>query len=362
MSLSAPLNFDADILYISQPGMLNCGHGALLCCVARSMNRGENCWYRVARQGSIEIMSTQFDNVSLSQLRCFIAVIDARSFSGAARHLALTTSGVSKTISRLEAAYGLRLLHRSTHSISPTEAGEKLIGPARAVLNGAAEIDAILTHASKSAAMGNVRISAPPAFIRRCLVPLLPAFIERHPDIVLDLRASDAIVDLAEVGLDLAIRSGPLDGVPGHVGRLWFEFDWVTCGSPSYLKRRGTPRTPADLATHGLIGYRNTRTGLVEPWRLRAESFPRPPAWSFVTDDAESVLQAAVNGAGIMWGPRWLAADGLASGKVIEVLPDWRGNTTPVSILRRGQTLLPTRVRAVIDFLRSRAATFGEAK
>jgi DNA-binding transcriptional LysR family regulator len=122
-------------------------------------------------------------------------VIDARSFASAARQLALTTAWVSKTISRLEAAYGLRLLHRSTHSISPTKAGERLIGPARAVLNGAAAIDAILTPASMRAATGSVRLGAPPACVRRCLVPLLPAFIERYPDIVLDLRASDAIVD-----------------------------------------------------------------------------------------------------------------------------------------------------------------------
>jgi DNA-binding transcriptional LysR family regulator len=307
-------------------------------------------------------MSTQLETVSLSQLRCFIAVIDARSFAGAARQLALTTSGVSKTISRLEAAYGLSLLHRSTHSISATEAGERLIGPARAVLNGAADIDAILTHASVSAATGSVRIGAPPAFVRRCLVPLLPAFIERHPDIALDLRASDAIVDLAEVGLDLAIRSGQLDGLPGHIGVPWFDFDWVASASPRYLEQRGIPMTPSDLAAHDLIGFRNTRTGLVEPWRLRAESFPRSPAWRFVTDDAESAFLAAMNGTGIMWGPRWLAADALASGTAIEVLPDWCGNTTPVSILRRGQTLLPTRVRAVIDFLKSQAASFGEAK
>jgi DNA-binding transcriptional LysR family regulator len=326
------------------------------------MSKGGDWWYRAGRQGSIDVMSTQLDTVSLSQLRCFIAVVDARSFASAAHQLALTTSGVSKTISRLEAAYGLRLLHRSTHSISPTEAGERLIGPARAVLNGAADIDAILTHAGKSAATGSVRIGAPTAFVRRCLVPLLPAFIERHPDIVLELRASDVMVDLAEVGLDLTIRSGQLDGLPGHVRLPWFEFDWVACGSPRYLERRGMPKTPWDLATHDLIGFRNTRTGLVEPWRLRAESFPRSPAWRFVTDDAESALLAAVNDAGIMWAPRWLAADALASGMAIEVLPDWRGNMMPMSILRRGQTLLPTRVRVVMDFLHGQAATFGEAK
>jgi len=326
------------------------------------MSLGGSHWYRGARQDSVDIMSTPLDGMSLSQLRCFIAVIDAGSFVGAARQLALTTSGVSKTISRLEAVYGLRLLHRSTHSISPTDAGEQLIGPARDVLNGAANIDAILSHASKGAAAGNVRIGASPAFVRRCLVPLLPAFKEQHPDIALDLRASDVIVDLAEVGLDLAIRSGRLDGLPGHVRLPWFEFDWVVCASPSYLERYGTPRMPSDLATHDLIGFRNTRTGLVEHWRLRADSFPRSPTWHFITDDAESAFLAAENGVGIMWGPRWLAADALALGTVIEVLPDWRGNKMPMSILRREQTLLPTRVRAVMEFLQDQTAAFGKER
>ena len=228
------------------------------------------------------------------------------------------------------------------------------------MLNGAANIDAILTHASKGAAAGNVRIGASPAFVRRCLVPLLPAFKEQHTDIALDLRASDVIADLAEVGLDLAIRSGRLDGLPGHVRLPWLEFDWVVCASPGYVERYGAPRTPSDLATHDLIGFRNTRTGLVEHWRLRADSFPRSPPWHFITDDAESALLAAENGVGIMWGPRWLAADALASGTVIEVLPDWRGNKMPMSILRREQTLLPTRVRAVMEFLHDQTAAFKE--
>lgn len=313
-------------------------------------------WYLAVGHDSVDTMSNIHDNISLSQLRCFIAVIDAQSFAGAARQLGLTTSGVSKAISRLEAAYGLRLLHRSTHSISPTDAGEQLIGPARAVLDGAANIDAMLSHASMGAASGNVSVSAPPAFIRQCLVPLLPAFKEEHPDIILDLRASDATVDLAEFGLDLAVRSGQLDGIPGHIRLPWFEFDWLVFASPHYLKRHGVPQAPSDLAAHQLVGFRNSRTGLVEHWRLRADSFPRPPGWTFITDDAESALLATVNGVGVMWAPRWLAADALACGTVTEILPDWRGNRMPMSILRRGQNLVPARVRAVIEFLHSQAS------
>lgn len=307
-------------------------------------------------------MSTQIDTLSLVQLRCFISVIDAGSFAGAARRLAMTTSGVSKTISRLEAAYGTRLLHRSTHSVSPTEVGEQVMKAARAVLDGILEIDSLLTYASARGITGSVRISASPAFARRCIVPLLPALNEQHPDIIVDLRASDATLDLAAVGLDLAIRSGHLDGLPGHVRLPWFEFEWVACASPGYLRRHGMPSTPPELAKHNLIGFRNTRTGLVEHWRLRADAFPSSPTWHFVSDDAESALLAAINDLGIMWGPWWLVANSLRSSLITEVLPDWRGDKMPMSILRRGQNLLPARVRAVIEFLHRQGTSFGSVE
>ena len=296
-------------------------------------------------------MSTDLSSLSLPQLRCFVTVIETQSFAEAGRRLGMTTSGVSKTITRLETAHGLRLLHRSTHALSPTEAGARLIAPARAALRGIAEIEEMLGDASAAAA-GPVRISAPTAFVRTCLVPLLPVFLDRHPDIVLDLRANDATVDLAEAGLDLAIRSGPLDGLPGHVRLPWFDFPWVACAAPPYLARSGMPLVPSDLIRHDLIGFRNTRTGLVEPWKLRSAGGSAPQlSWRIVLDDAEAAWRAALMGVGVAWAPRWLAADALASGAAVEVLRDWRGDGTPMSILRRDRTFLPTRVRVVIDFL-----------
>ena len=304
-------------------------------------------------------MSIDPAGASLIQLRCFVAVAEAGSFAGAGRRLGLTTSGVSRTVARLELGTGLRLLHRSTHSLSLTEAGEQLLEPARKALAGIAHADALLAELAGSPS-GRVRLSAPPAFIRSCLVPMLPSFLAAQPSVRLDLRATDATVDLAEAGIDLALRSGPLDGVPGHVRLPWFRFGWVVGASPDYLARRGTPWTPDALDTHELIGFRNVRTGLVEGWRLAGRAGPFPAsAWHIVLDDAEAAWRAAIAGVGIAWAPEWLAAKALQSGKVIELLVDHRAGTTPMSILRRDGTPVPARVQAVVTFLKSSAHIFS---
>ncbi len=301
-------------------------------------------------------MSTDLAETSFLQLRCYVAVAEARSFSEAGRRLGLTTSGVSKSITRLEASAGIRLLHRSTHALSLTEAGERLLAPAREALRGIACVDALLTELAVGGSSGRVRLSAPPAFIRTCLVPILPAFLVEHPLVLLDLRATDATVDLAEAGIDLALRSGPLTGVPGHVGLPWFRFAWVVCASPAYLARRGIPRTPEELGTHDLVGFRNVRTGLVEGWRLAGMTSPFPAsAWRIVLDDAEAAWRAALAGIGIAWAPDWLAAEALGTGSVVELLQDRRPETTPMSILRRDATPIPARVQTVVTFLKSSA-------
>ncbi len=301
-------------------------------------------------------MSLGLSDLSLVQLRCFVAVVEAGSLAEAGRRLGLTVSGMSKTITRLETSTGVRLLHRSSHALSLTEAGEQLIAPARDALNGVARTEALLGELAAGGSAGRVRVSAPTAFVRTCLVPILPDFLDAHPSIRLDLRASDTIVDLAGAGVDLALRSGPLGGVPGHVGLSWFRFSWVAGASPAYLAKHGVPRKPEDLDSHELIGFRNSRTGVVEGWQLAGVTSPVPSStWRMVLDDGEAAWRAAIAGIGIAWAPDWLAAEALDAGTVVEVLPEWRGKPTPMSILRREGGPVPARVQAVVTFLRSSA-------
>jgi DNA-binding transcriptional LysR family regulator len=292
---------------------------------------------------------------TLLQLRSFLAIVETGSFAEAGRRLGLSASVVSKTIARLEVGHGVKLLHRSTHAVSPTDEGLALIEPAREATRALVEVSRFLDHAAERTG-GTVRLTAPVAFMRHCLTPMLTALRRLHPDIRFDLRASNALLDLAEHGVDLAIRTGPLDNVPGHVPITWFTFPWVVCAAPAYLDGRRPLRTPADLADHDLIGFRATEDGLVRAWTFREPGTearlriaPEPIA---VFDDGETGWRAALDGLGIARAPLFLAAGALREGRMVEVLRPWRDDDMLVSILRRETRLTPARVETVIAFLR----------
>lgn len=291
------------------------------------------------------------NDISFSQLRCFVAVVDAGSLAEAGRQLGMSTASVSKSIARLEQAAGAKLLHRSTHALSLTEDGERLLEPAREAVRAAG---AFRQSAGARAPSGWVRISAPVALMRDVLTPVLADFMRRHPEIRLDLRASNEIVDLARDGIDLAIRSGSLTRVPGHLQTTWFKFPWIVCASPEYLEGRPEPKRPDDLRAHALIGFRNQRTGQVRPWtfRRKQETIQIAPNPTSIFDDGASAWRAAVLGAGIVSAPLWLAAADVRAGRAVEVLQDWRDVDAVVSFVRRDES---ARVNRVIAHLRRNA-------
>lgn len=294
--------------------------------------------------------------LTLAQLQCFVGVVDSGSFAAAGRQLGLTTSGVSKTITRLESLRGVRLLNRSTHSLSLTDEGEHLIELAREALQSIERVENALGIAN-AGSTGRVRISAPTAFVAACLAPLLPKFRASHPEILLEICASDAMSDLADEAMDLVLRTGPVVNLPGHLMQRLFSFRWVACASPDYLARRGEPLMADDLANHDLIAFRNQRTGLIEPWRLPAPGSPgtltrRVPSPSVVLDDANAVSAAALAGAGLIWPPEWLVKEALRSGRLVAVLADQGEDRMPMSIIRRDQPHKPQRLERVIAFLR----------
>jgi DNA-binding transcriptional LysR family regulator len=311
-------------------------------------------------------MPPSLADFSLVQLRCFVAVVDAGSFAEAGRQIGLSVSAISKTIARFETAYGLKLLHRSTHALSLTEDGEHVIDAARDAIRSLTVLATSLDDAATGGRAGRVRISAPVGFVRRRLVPLLPAFAAALPDVHLDLRADNDIVDLAEAGVDLTIRGGALKGIPGHIANPWFRYPWVLCAAPDYLDRRGRPNVPDDLAGHELIGYRNKNSGVVRPWRLHSTAPNEDGEGQIFTpfhpriaiDDGEATWCAACVGVGIVMAPLWLAAEALQSGAMVEVLRDWRCEQTQVSIVRRDRRHAPRRVEAVIGFLKANTPSF----
>jgi len=304
-------------------------------------------------------------DISLSQLRCFIAVVDAGSLAEAGRQLGMSTASVSKAIARLEQASRVKLLHRSTHAISLTHDGEQLVELAREVVRAASVFSRSAGAQNQESAAGWVRVAAPVAFMRGVLTPLFAAFSRENPSIRLDLRASNELVDLAKDGVDLAIRSGSLLRVPGHLQTAWFKCPWVVCASPEYFDGRQRPEQPGDLAAHQLIGFRNQRNGQVRPWWFRepgkeGEAMQVAPDVSSIFDDGASAWEAALHGAGIVSAPLWLAADDLRAGRAIEVLRDWRDADTTMNFLRRDRRLTPERVNTLIAYLRTRAPPLAD--
>lgn len=303
-------------------------------------------------------MSTPIASASLLPLTCFVRVVEAGSFAEAARRLGMTTSGVSKAISRFEAEHGVRLLHRSTHALSLTDEGEQLLEDAREVLRGAERFGHLLSQAADGGRGGRVRISVPPGFARACLLPVLPALLDAHPEIQVEIRATYDPVDLADAGVDLALRTGQMAGLPGHVTQTLFSSPWCAYAAPGYLLRRGTPGSPDDLAGHDLIGFRNSGDGRVRVWRFQdpavegTSGVVRHDARArIVFDDGAAAYDMACQGHGIVWAPEWLALGDLECGRVVEVLKAWRSGEMRMSLVRRERRLTPRRIQVVTDYL-----------
>ncbi len=306
--------------------------------------------------------------MSLTDFVSFTRVVEAGSFAEAARRAGTTTSAISKSLGRLEQAHGVRLLHRTTHAVSLTLEGEQVLGDVYSLLRQAERLEDLLADVGAGGASGRVLVSAPSAFARACLVPLLPRMMAEHPRLDIELRLQDGLANLGTEGIDIAIRSGPLDGLPGHVVRRLTTFPWILCASPDYLRRRGTPRTVADLAAHDQIGFRNGASGQILTWRFHdpaedgnATSLRHAPRGRLIFDDGAAGWAMVRAGLGISWAPTWLGLDDLRDGNVVEIMPDWRVEETPLSAIRLSQRLTPPRTAAVLEFLAKAAPGWGVA-
>ena len=273
----------------------------------------------------------------------------------------MTTSGVSKAIGRLETEQGVRLLHRSTHSLSLTDEGEQLLEACRDLLLGYERVQSVLSNMADGKA-GRVRISAPPGFARKWLRPVLGRLLDEHPEIELDIRSAYTMVDVAEEGIDLALRTGALDGLPGLFSQRLLSFHWCVYAAPTYLAQHGTPVCPHDLARHRLLGFRTGPSGRASQWQFR--SSPASEQGNLLSidvngpivfDDGSAAYDMAVAGHGLVWAPEWLAREDLNFGSVVEVLADWRTDEQIVSMVRRERRPTPRRLRVVLDALQQAA-------
>lgn len=285
----------------------------------------------------------------LTSLRCFLAVAETGSFTTASEQLAISRAMASKHVMDLEAHLGLRLLNRTTRSVSLTDAGGTYFERGRDILAALEEAEREVTSQAAEA-VGRLRISAPLSFGITHVSPLVAAFAKANPRIAIDLTLNDRFVDLVDEGFDVAIRIGRLSDSSMVARRLAVTRSMI-CAAPAYLAQHGRPRVPADLLAHECLHYSYSSTQNV--WTFHGpqgeESLRMPGRISCNNGDAIGRLAAA--GAGVTIGPDFIMAPFLASGAVEEILHGYTQPEIGIYIVHPSQRHMPLKLRAFIDFM-----------
>ncbi|TAN71566.1 MAG: LysR family transcriptional regulator [Magnetospirillum sp.] len=294
-------------------------------------------------------MMTRFDF-----LQAFVRVAETGSFSEAARRLGLSKSMLSRQVSGLEAELGVRLLHRTTRSLSPTEAGRAYLERCQRIL---ADLDEANLLVSQLQAMprGRLRVSAPLSFGVGHLAAALPGFLERYPEIELEMNMTDRHVDLVEEGWDVAVRIGRLADSSLIVRRL-APVRRLAAAAPSYLERRGTPMVPPDLEHHDCL----THGGRVAAeWRFvspEGQAMQVAVRGRFDADNGDVLRAMAVAGLGIVLLPSFFLGDDIRAGRLVPLLESYIPLDVSLNaVYPHGRHLSP-KVRAFVDHL---ATSFG---
>ena len=314
---------------------------------------GTEAKWKMLQCTNIEDISSSIEDLmhGLQPLLAFSETAKRGSFAAAAREMGSAPSTLAKAVSRLEASLGLRLFHRTTRQVSLTPDGERLFLRCQRVL---AELDELQSDASgvRAAPSGTLRIDMPIVFGRKVMLPLLARLVQQHPGLALDVRLSDAYVDLVKDGIDVAVRVGALKDST-LVARRFASQDLVLCAAPSYLAQHGRPRRVEDLAAHAPILFRMPTSGRDRPWQLRVsgETITLHPVARLRFNDGEAMVQAACMGLGVAQVPDYMVSEGIAAGTLVELLPKHRPPTMPIHAVIPANRMVPARVRALLDAL-----------
>lgn len=294
----------------------------------------------------------------LESMRVFLTVAELGSFAGAARQLGMTPASVTRTIASLEDRLGVQLLVRTTRQVSLTSAGAVYAARVAPLSEGLARA-AEETREAQGIASGDIRISAPLSLGLKVLPPLLSKFVALYPQTHVSPTLSDSFVDILEGGYDLAIR---ISGPPDDKSTIWrkiCEVQRALVASPAYLAARGTPLSPDDLSGHACLSYRPDARD--EVWELSRGPSRRThrAAGAFSANNGDMLARLAVNGEGIALLPRFIAADDLATGKLVEVLADWATPQIWLTLYYPPYDRLPLRVATFSDFFETWVKDLG---
>jgi len=285
-----------------------------------------------------------------TEMAIVVEVLDKGGFTAAADILGLTPSAVSKAVTRLETRLGVRLLERTTRQVAPTPEGAAYVESARRILAEIEHTEAAVME-GKGRPSGRLRVNSGTAFVVHQLARVLPEFLERYPDLRLDLTVSDRIADLVAEGADVAIRTGAIAD-DRLAARRFAEIRRVICASPAYLERYGIPRAPSDLAHHRCINIASSPSLSLWPFQIDGRSEVIETRGPMNVDNAESILALGLAGLGIIRLGNLVVANAIREGRLVPLLTDMHvADPVPISLVfPAGRQRLP-RVRVFIDFV-----------
>jgi len=293
----------------------------------------------------------------LADLNAFLAVAQARGFREAARSAGSSASTLSEAVRRLETRLGVRLLHRSTRSVTPTEAGIRLmerLAPALGEVEAALDV----VNLFRDRPAGTLRLNVPVSAARLVLPPVLPPFLAAYPDIRVEIVAEDGFVDLVASGCDAGIRYDERleqDMIAVPIGPRVQRF--ATAAAPAYLDARGRPAHPRDLLDHACLCGRFTSGALTSPWEFERDTEivriePQGPLIASVSGAVDLLVDVAIAGGGVLHlFEDWLRP-ALESGSLEPVLPAWWQSFSGPFLYYSGRRLVPPPLRAFLDFIR----------
>jgi DNA-binding transcriptional LysR family regulator len=300
-----------------------------------------------------------------AEFSAFVAVAEQASFTKAAKRLGLSTATLSQTLRALEQRLGVRLLNRTTRSVAPTDAGERLLTQLRPLLDGFdAAIESV--NAFRDRPAGHLRLTMPPAVAKFVLVPVLARFLTRYPEIVVDVSVEAGLTDIVAGRFDAGFRRGDLVARDMIAVRVTDDIRCIAVASPDYLARHGRPRAPADLHAHNCIRLRLPGGELI-PWRFVADgkTVECEAEGSVIVNDPELVVSAALEGIGVAYMFEEYAAPMIADGRLVSLLEE---STLPTAngffLFYPSRRQNPAALQALIEFLRANlranAGTAGE--
>jgi len=290
----------------------------------------------------------------LAAMQVFVKVVETGALSAAGRALGLAPPSISRRISELEDFLGVRLLQRTTRSLSLTEAGEAYYERSRQIVQAVEEANLSVTEI-RADPSGTLRITVSASVARLHIAPAIAAFQMRYPKVRAVVQVSDRLVDMIEDGLDVAIRIGRLED-SSLIARKLGAAKRLVCASPAYLDRASKPRNPTDLKNHACLSYRTHAGSSLWRFRKGKNDYNVHVSGPYYADDGETLVAGACAGLGVVLTPEWLVGEAIADGRLVEVLKGFtpKPEDTPLYAMYAPGPYTSPKIRAFVDFLAAR--------